>query len=64
MPNKRHTQMRPENPPMFGKMMQAAGREMKKNPPRIIAKTRRKKGKKAAERQRKAIMFAKARRGG
>jgi len=56
--------MRPEDAPMFRQQMEAAGREMKKNPPRILAKTRRKKGKKAAERQRRAILLSKARRWG
>lgn len=44
--------------------IERAGRELKANPPAILAKTRRKKGKKAAERQRRAIMFSKARRQG
>ncbi len=38
-----------------------AGHEIKVNPPRILAKTRKKKGAKAAEAQRKAIMLSKAR---
>lgn len=48
---------------MFSEKMMMAGREMKKNPPRILAKTRRKKGKKAAKRQKVAIMLSKARHG-
>lgn len=40
------------------------GHEMKKNEPSIIAKTRRKKGKKAANKQRIAILLAKARKAG
>lgn len=43
--------------------IQAAGHEMKKEPPKILAKTKRKKGKAAAEKQRVAIMLDKARRG-
>ena len=38
--------------------------ELKKNPPRVLAKTQRKKGKKAANKQRVAILLAKARRAG
>jgi hypothetical protein len=38
-----------------------AGKEMKKNPPSILAKTARKAGPMAAERQRKAIFLSKAR---
>lgn len=41
--------------------LQAAGHEIKNNPPRILAKTRRKKGAKQAEKQRKAILLSKAR---
>lgn len=41
--------------------VQAAGHEMKKNPPAVLAKTMAKKGKAAAEAQRKAIMLSKAR---
>lgn len=37
------------------------GHELKANPPKILAKTRRKKGKKAAEAQRRAILLSKAR---
>ena len=37
------------------------GREMKRNPPKIIAKTRRKKGKAVAARQRTAIFLSKVR---
>ena len=43
--------------------LEQAGREIKKNPPAILAKTRRKKGKKAAEKQRVAILLSKARAG-
>lgn len=44
-------------------MLSAAFREEKQNPPAILAKTARKKGKAAANRQRVAIAFSKARRG-
>ena len=40
--------------------LQAAGHEMKMNPPRILAKTRRKFGKRRAEKQRVAILMSKA----
>ncbi len=40
----------------------AIGHELKHNPPKILAKTRRKKGKAAADRQRKAILLSKLRR--
>ena len=36
-------------------------RELKTNPPKVLAKTRRKKGAKAANRQRTAILLSKAR---
>ena len=41
--------------------LHTAGKELKDNPPRILAKTRAKKGAKAANKQRVAIMFSKAR---
>lgn len=41
-----------------------AGHELKVNPPRVLAKTRRKFGKKRAAKQRVAIMLSKARKGG
>mgnify|MGYP001558508429 CR=1 FL=1 len=41
----------------------AAGHEVKTNPPRILAKTRKKFGAKRAEAQRTAIVLNKARRG-
>jgi hypothetical protein len=44
--------------------LQAAGREMRDNPPAILAKTRRKFGAERAEAQRKAILISKARRSG
>jgi len=46
------------------KILQKIGRELKKNPPRILAKTRRKKGAARAEAQRKAILLSKAREAG
>ena len=46
----------PSNP-----FIEAAGREMKANPPKILARTRAKKGAEAAERQRVAILLSKAR---
>lgn len=41
--------------------LEKAGHELKVNPPRQLAKTRRKHGAKRAEAQRRAIMFSKAR---
>ena len=43
--------------------LEAAGSEMKENPPSVLARTRRKFGAERAEKQRVAIMFSKARRG-
>ena len=43
--------------------LERAGHELKVNPPAVLSKTRKKKGAKAAEAQRRAIMFSKARRG-
>ena len=40
------------------------GAELRDNPPRILEKTKKKKGAKAAERQRRAILLSKARRAG
>lgn len=45
-------------------ILKSVGRELKKNPPRILAITRRKKGVKQANRQRVAILLSKARRRG
>jgi len=45
-------------------ILQAMGHELKHNPPRVLAKTRKKKGRKQAERQRRAILLSKARRAG
>lgn len=44
--------------------LQRAGREMKENPPAILAKTARKSGKKRAKKQKVAILLSKARNGG
>jgi hypothetical protein len=41
--------------------IESAGSELKENPPRALAKTKRKKGKKAANKQKVAIMMSKAR---
>ena len=46
------------------RILQSVGHELKKKPPKILAKTRRKKGKAAAERQRVAILLNKARKRG
>lgn len=46
------------------RILARVGHELKKKPPRILAKTRRKKGKAAAEKQRVAILLAKARKRG
>lgn len=43
------------------RVLRSVGRELKRNPPAILAKTARKKGPAAAERQRKAILLSKAR---
>ena len=43
--------------------LQAAGHEIKENPPAILEKTAKKKGKSAAKKQRIAILLSKARRG-
>ena len=43
------------------RILQEVGHELKTRPPRVLAKTRRKKGAKASERQRKAILLSKAR---
>ncbi len=41
-----------------------AGKELKENPPAILARTRRKFGAKRAEAQRRAILLSKARKAG
>jgi hypothetical protein len=43
------------------RILQEVGHELKTRTPRVLAKTRRKKGAKASERQRKAILLSKAR---
>jgi len=45
-------------------IIEEAGHEMKENPPKILAKTKRKFGAKRAEAQRKAILLSKARKQG
>lgn len=47
-----------------GNVLEAVGHELKANPPKILAKTRRKSGAKRAEKQRRAILLSKARRQG
>ena len=42
-------------------ILKNVGKEIKNNPPRILEKTRRRKGAKAAEEQRVAILLSKAR---
>lgn len=44
--------------------MESIGHEMKENPPRVLAKTKRKFGTKRAEKQRRAILLSKGRRAG
>lgn len=46
------------------RILHRVGTEIRDNPPKILAKTRRKSGKKQAERQRVAILLSKARRAG
>lgn len=46
------------------RILSGIGEELKEDPPSILAKTRRKKGKKAANRQRTAILLSKAREAG
>jgi hypothetical protein len=46
------------------RILKSVAHELKHNPPSILATTRRKKGAKAAERQRKAILLSKARKRG
>jgi len=45
-------------------ILQSVGRELKQNPPKVLAKTRRKSGAKRANKQRVAILLSKARRAG
>ena len=42
-------------------LLHKIGHELKMNPPKILTATRRKKGAKAAEKQRRAILLSKAR---
>ncbi|KKM78336.1 hypothetical protein LCGC14_1360950 [marine sediment metagenome] len=46
------------------RILKSVGKELKKNPPSILAKTRRKKGKAVASKQRVAILLSKARKRG
>lgn len=46
------------------RILQKVGKEIKNNPPRILAKTAKKKGKKAAGKQKVAILLNKARAAG
>lgn len=43
------------------RLLTGIGRELKENPPSVLEKTRKKKGVKAAEAQRRAILLSKAR---
>ena len=45
-------------------ILKRVGHELKHNPPKILAKTRAKSGKAAADKQRKAILLSKARKRG
>lgn len=45
-------------------ILESVGHELKTNPPKILKKTARKKGKKQANKQRVAILLSKARRRG
>ncbi|MDZ4210039.1 MAG: hypothetical protein U1C56_02565 [Candidatus Curtissbacteria bacterium] len=45
-------------------VMEGIGHEMKVNPPKILAKTKKRSGVKRAEAQRRAILLSKARRRG
>lgn len=45
-------------------ILESVGKELKNNPPNILEKTRRKKGSKAAGKQRVAILLNKARKRG
>ena len=46
------------------RLLSSIGEELKDNPPSILAKTQRKKGVEARERQRRAILLSKARQAG
>lgn len=61
----RHGQGTPHNAGIKAQAkIEAAGHEIKVNPPKILAKTRKKFGKKRMEAQKKAIMLSKARQAG
>lgn len=45
-------------------ILSRVGRELKRNPPAVLETTRRKKGKRRAEKQRRAILLSKARAAG
>jgi len=45
-------------------ILESIGHELKENPPKILKKTARKKGKKQAEKQRVAILLSKAQKAG
>ena len=45
-------------------VLESVGHELKHNPPRVLAKTARKYGKKRAQKQRVAILMSKARKRG
>jgi len=53
-----------KKPTKTQKAIKAAGHELKVNPPRVLAKTAKKEGKAAAEKQRVGIMLNKARAAG
>ena len=46
------------------RLLSGIGKELKENPPKILEKTRKKKGAKAANKQRIAILLSKAREAG
>ena len=46
------------------RFLTVSGKELKENPPKILEKTRKKKGAKAANKQRIAILLSKAREAG
>ncbi len=46
------------------KILKKVGHELKVNPPRVLAKTKAKKGEKQAQKQRVAILLSKARKAG
>jgi hypothetical protein len=46
------------------KIIEGVGEELKENPPGVLERTKRRSGKAAAERQRRAILLSKARKRG